>query len=191
MTTGAQAEKEKVLYFYNWTDYYPVELLAKFEADTGIKVTLDGYDSNETLISKLQSGGANYDVIVPSDYMIPGLIKDGLIQKIDTPKMANYQYMKDNFKNPDFDPTQEYSAPYLWGVTGIAYDSAQVPGGELSNRGRSTSNRRRSWRARSPRSIPPATKSLRHRFTLASRNAPRAMTTPSVSLNCSKRRSRS
>lgn len=131
LTTGAQAEEEKVLYFYNWTDYYPVELLSKFEADTGIKVTLDGYDSNETLISKLQSGGANYDVIVPSDYIIPGLIKDGLIQKIDTPKMANYQYMKDNFKNPDFDPTQEYSAPYLWGVTGIAYDSAQVPGGEL------------------------------------------------------------
>jgi spermidine/putrescine transport system substrate-binding protein len=131
LATGARAEEEKVLYFYNWTDYYPVELLAKFEKDTGIKVTLDGYDSNETLISKLQSGGANYDVIVPSDYIVPGLVKDGLIQKIGTSSMANYQYVKDNFRNPDFDPTHEYTAPYLWGTTGIAYDSAQVPGGKL------------------------------------------------------------
>lgn len=133
LATGAQAEEEKVLYFYNWTDYYPVELLAKFEAETGIKVTLDGFDSNETLISKLQAGGAGYDVIVPSDYIIPGLIKDGLIQKIDTTAMPNYQYMKDTFRNPDFDPTQEYTAPYLWGTTGIAYDSAQVPGGVLED----------------------------------------------------------
>ena len=131
--TGSQAEEEKVLYFYNWTDYYPVELLAKFEAETGIKVTLDGFDSNETLIAKLQSGGANYDVIVPSDYIVPGLIKDGLLQKIDTSTMTNYQFMKDNFKNPDFDPKHEYTAPYLWGTTGIAYDSAQVPGGVLAD----------------------------------------------------------
>lgn len=124
-------DAEKTLYFYNWTDYYPVELLAKFEAETGIKVILDGYDSNDTLLAKLQSGGASYDVIVPSDYVIPGLIKDGLLLKIDTPTMSNYSQMKDAFKNPDFDPTQEYSAPYLWGVTGLAYDSAQVEGGVL------------------------------------------------------------
>ncbi|MGE4248358.1 MAG: extracellular solute-binding protein [Parvibaculaceae bacterium] len=130
---GAQAQEEKVLYFYNWTDYYPVELLAKFEKETGIKVTLDGFDSNETLIAKLQSGGANYDVIVPSDYIVPDLIKDGLIQKIGTSSMANFQHIKDNFKNPDFDPTHEYTAPYLWGTTGIAYDSGQVPGGKLED----------------------------------------------------------
>ena len=124
-------DAEKTLYFYNWTDYYPVELLAKFEKETGIKVILDGYDSNETLLAKLQSGGANYDVIVPSDYVIPGLVKDGLLMKIDTHAMANYATLKDAFKNPDFDPKHEYSAPYLWGVTGIAYDSAQVPGGKL------------------------------------------------------------
>ena len=133
LATGARAGEEKVLYFYNWTDYYPVELLAKFEKDTGIKVTLDNYDSNETLLAKLQSGGANYDVIVPSDYVVPGLIKDKLIQKIDTSKMANYQFIKDNFKNPNFDPTNGYTAPYLWGTTGIAYDSAQVPGGKLED----------------------------------------------------------
>lgn len=124
-------DAEKTLYFYNWTDYYPVELLAKFEAETGIKVILDGFDSNDTLLAKLQSGGAAYDVIVPSDYVIPGMIADGLLMKIDTNAMENYVHMKDAFKNPDFDPKHEYSAPYLWGVTGLAYDSAQVQGGVL------------------------------------------------------------
>ena len=124
-------DAEKTLYFYNWTDYYPVELLAKFEAETGIKVILDGFDSNDTLLAKLQSGGAAYDVIVPSDYVIPGMIADGLLLKIDTNAMENYVHMKDAFKNPDFDPTHEYTAPYLWGVTGLAYDSAQVEGGVL------------------------------------------------------------
>ena len=128
---AAAQDAEKTLYFYNWTDYYPVELLAKFEAETGIKVILDGFDSNDTLLAKLQSGGAAYDVIVPSDYVIPGLIADGLLLKIDTNAMENYVHMKDAFKNPDFDPTHEYTAPYLWGVTGLAYDSAQVEGGEL------------------------------------------------------------
>ena len=128
---AAAQDAEKTLYFYNWTDYYPVELLAKFEAETGIKVILDGFDSNDTLLAKLQSGGAAYDVIVPSDYVIPGMIADGLLMKIDTNAMENYVFMKDAFKNPDFDPKHEYSAPYLWGVTGLAYDSAQVEGGEL------------------------------------------------------------
>lgn len=128
---AAAQDAEKTLYFYNWTDYYPVELLAKFEAETGIKVILDGFDSNDTLLAKLQSGGAAYDVIVPSDYVIPGMIADGLLLKIDTNAMENYVHMKDAFKNPDFDPTHEYTAPYLWGVTGIAYDSAQVEGGML------------------------------------------------------------
>lgn len=126
-------DAEKTLYFYNWTDYYPVDLLAKFEDETGIKVILDGFDSNDTLLAKLQSGGAAYDVIVPSDYVIPGLIEDGLLMKIDTHAMSNYVHMKDAFKNPDFDPTHEYTAPYLWGVTGLAYDSAVVGGAEIEH----------------------------------------------------------
>ncbi|WP_151719038.1 extracellular solute-binding protein [Gemmobacter serpentinus] len=126
-------DSEKTLYFYNWTDYYPVELLARFEKETGIKVILDGFDSNDTLLAKLQSGGAAYDVIVPSDYVIPGLIQDGLLLKIDTHAMPNYAHMKDAFKNPNFDPKHEYSAPYLWGVTGLAYDSAVLGGGEIEH----------------------------------------------------------
>ena len=104
-------DAEKTLYFYNWTDYYPVELLAKFEKETGIKVILDGFDSNETLLAKLQSGGASYDVIVPSDYVIPGLLKDGLLMKIDTHSMANYATLKDAFKNPVSTPNTNIPRP--------------------------------------------------------------------------------
>ena len=71
---SAQAAEPKELFFYNWTDYYPVDLLAKFEKETGIKVTMDGYDSNETLLAKLQAGGAAYDVIVPSQSIMRTLI---------------------------------------------------------------------------------------------------------------------
>lgn len=133
ITTNVKAAEEKVLFFYNWTDYYPVELLAKFEKETGIKVTLDGYDSNETLLAKLQAGGAKYDVIVPSDYVVPGLVKDKLIQEIDTSTFSNFKNVKDQFNNPDFDSGRKYTAPYLWGTTGIAYDSALVPGNKLDD----------------------------------------------------------
>ena len=67
------------MFFYNWTDYYPVDLLAKFEKETGIKVTMDGYDSNETLLAKLQAGGAAYDVIVPSQSIMRTLINQNLL----------------------------------------------------------------------------------------------------------------
>ncbi|MDO8710359.1 MAG: extracellular solute-binding protein, partial [Pseudomonas sp.] len=76
---GAHAAEPKELFFYNWTDYYPVDLLAKFEKETGIKVTMDGYDSNETLLAKLQAGGAAYDVIVPSQSIMRTLINQNLL----------------------------------------------------------------------------------------------------------------
>lgn len=129
----AQAEEPKQLFFYNWTDYYPVELLAKFEKETGIKVTMDGYDSNETLLAKLQAGGAAYDVIVPSHSIMQTLIKQDLLREIDTPTLSNFQYVKPAFRDPAFDPGRKYSAPYLWGTTGFSYDSARVPGGKLDD----------------------------------------------------------
>src|SRR5258707_151271 len=90
LLAGNPAKAAGELFFYNWTNYFPPELLTKFEKDTGIKVTMDGYDSNETLLAKLQAGGGNYDVIVPSDYMVKIMIADGLLQPIDAPSMTNF-----------------------------------------------------------------------------------------------------
>lgn len=121
----------KALTFYNWTNYFPPDLLNEFERETGIKVTMDGYDSNETLLAKLQAGGGGYDVIVPSDYMVKIMIEEGLLQEIDAPSMANFKNVMAPHDNPFYDPGRKYSAPYMWGTTGFTYDSAKVPGGTL------------------------------------------------------------
>ena len=111
---------------YNWTDYISPELLERFESETGITVNLDNFDSNETMLSKLQAGGANYDVIVPSDYMVAQMIELGLLQEVDPASFPNGQYIKPEFMDVYFDPGRKYSAPYMYGTTGIAYDPTKT-----------------------------------------------------------------
>lgn len=130
---GIQAAAAQELFLYNWSNYIPPKLLERFEAETGIKVTLDVYDSNETMLAKLQAGAAGYDVVVPSGYMVRAMIEQGLAEKIDVGQMANFGNVAKPHDAPPFDPKSEYSAPYMWGTTGITYDSAAVPGGELEH----------------------------------------------------------
>ncbi|HYD98501.1 MAG TPA: extracellular solute-binding protein [Alphaproteobacteria bacterium] len=129
MAGGAQAAGE--LFLYNWSNYYPPELLKEFEKETGIKVTLDVYDSNETMLAKLQAGASGYDIVVPSDYMVETMIKEGLAVKIDAGQMPNFKNVAAPHNAPPFDPKREYSAPYMWGVTGFSYDKSRVPNGKL------------------------------------------------------------
>lgn len=126
---GVRAEGQ--LLFYNWTNYFPTELLTQFEKETGITVTMDGYDSNEALLAKLQAGGGGYDVVVPSDYMVKIMIQEGLVQELDAPSLSNFKNVLAPHDNPPYDPGRKYSAPYMWGTTGFVYDSARVPGGKL------------------------------------------------------------
>ncbi|WP_199699098.1 extracellular solute-binding protein [Oleomonas cavernae] len=121
------AAQAKELVLYNWTDYIPPDLLKRFTAETGIAVTLDQYDSNETLLAKLKAGGTGYDVIVPSDYMIKIMIDEKLLQEIDTPSMPNFKYVEGPLKTPYYDPGRKYSSPYMYGTTSFAYDTAAAP----------------------------------------------------------------
>ena len=114
------------LNLYNWTDYISPELLDRFQTETGITVNLDNYDSNETLLAKLQAGGANYDVIVPSDYMVAQMIELGLLQEVDPAAFPNGQFIKPEFLDVYFDPGRKYTAPYMYGTTGIAYDPTKT-----------------------------------------------------------------
>jgi spermidine/putrescine transport system substrate-binding protein len=116
---------------YSWSDYTPPEMLKKFEKETGIKVNLDVYDSNESLLAKLKAGATGYDVIVPSDYMVKIMIDEKLLQKVDAFAMPNFKGVGAPLDKPIFDPKREYTVPYMWGVTGFTYDSARVPGGKL------------------------------------------------------------
>ena len=112
------------LNLYNWSAYTPDELIEKFEAETGIKVTVDTYDSNETLLAKLQAGGSStgYDLAVPSQHFVEIMIKEGLIEKISgIQDMPNYKYVAKHFQGPSFDPTAEYSTPWQLGSASFAY----------------------------------------------------------------------
>ncbi len=118
-----QAQSKELLLF-NWTNYMPPALLKRFEAETGIKVTLDTYDTNESMLAKLQAGGSGYDLVVPTGPTVKQMIHDGLLLKSDVQSMPNYKNIRAPFDKPEFDPAREYSAPYMWGTTGIAYDTA-------------------------------------------------------------------
>ena len=111
---------------YNWTDYISEDLLSQFTEETGIAVNLSNYDSNETMLATLAAGGTGYDVIVPSDYIIPLLIEQDLIQPIDAFALENAANIDPAFLDPYFDVGRVYTAPYLYGTTGLAVDTSQV-----------------------------------------------------------------
>jgi len=128
MLTIGLAKAEGELFIYNWTEYTPPELIAKFEKETGIKVSVDTYDSNETLLAKLQAGATGYDIVVPSQNFVPILINEGLIQKVGVHKLPNFKNMKDKWKFPEWDPEQEYTGPWQWGTTSFSYNSELYSG---------------------------------------------------------------
>ena len=112
------------LHIYNWTNYIDPAEIDRFTKETGITVVLDVYDSNETMLAKLQSGSTGYDVIFPSDYMVTQLKQLGLILPIDIAHFPNAKNIKDEFVSVPWDSDRMYSAPYMYGTTGIACDPA-------------------------------------------------------------------
>ncbi len=113
---------------YNWTDYIDPEQLKAFTAETGIEVVLDTYDSNETMLAKIQSGATGYDVLVPSDYMVKQMIDLDLLQNIGVSTFPNGGNIKDNLVDVYWDSGRNYSAPYMYGTTGIGCNFAAEPG---------------------------------------------------------------
>ncbi len=120
------------LNIYNWGEYISdgsddsIDVNAEFERITGIKVNYATFESNETMYSQLKSGGVTYDIIIPSDYMIERLIKEGMLSRIDVSKLSNYHYIREDYKNIFFDPENTYSVPYNVGMVGIIYNTALI-----------------------------------------------------------------
>jgi spermidine/putrescine-binding protein len=110
------------LNIYTWSEYLPQEVIDEFTRRTGITVTVDTYDSNETLMAKLASGVAGYDLVFPSDYIIQPLIRQQLIRPLDNTRLSNLGNLDPAFLNQRFDPNNQYTVPYLWGTTGLAYN---------------------------------------------------------------------
>ena len=126
LAAAAPARAGGELFLYNWTDYTSPDLVKKFETETGVKVTLDTYDSNETLLAKLKSGSAGYDIVVVSSDFVPIFAKEGLIQKIDAAGMPGYGNILDRWRSPAWDKDNTYSIPYDWGVTSYSYNTKYV-----------------------------------------------------------------
>ena len=118
---------EKILYVYNWSEYMPESVLKDFTKETGIKVKYSTYDSNEAMYAKVKTAGnSGYDIIVPSTYFVNKMSKEGLLEKIDKSKLSNYKNLDPKLLSKSFDPNNDYSIPYLWGTTGISYNSSLV-----------------------------------------------------------------
>ena len=117
---------------YNWGQYISdgsdgyLDVIAAFEAETGIHVNYLTYDSNESLYTKLKTGGSTYDVIIPSDYMIGRLIEEDMLLELDFDNIPNYQYVDEAFRNTAYDPENRYSVPYTWGTVGLIYNTKYV-----------------------------------------------------------------
>ena len=117
---------------YNWGEYISngsddsVDVVAAFEKLTGIKVNYTTFDSNESLYAKLKSGAANYDVIIPSDYMVAKMINEGMLAPLDYDNIPNFQKIDAGYRNPDYDPQNAYTVPYMLCTTGIIYNTTMV-----------------------------------------------------------------
>ena len=123
---GSSGEKQRVVNVCSWGEYIDKDLIDQFEAETGIKVNYQTAESNETLYSKLKSGGADFDVIVPSDYMISQLIEEGMLSELNYDNIPNFSLIDDRFKNLSYDPENKYTVPYTWGTLGIIYNTSMV-----------------------------------------------------------------
>lgn len=123
---GGSTATNGVVNVYNWGEYIDMDLLDEFTEQTGIKVNYSPYESNEAMYTKLRSGSVNYDVIIPSDYMISRLIDEGMLMELDFDQIPNYANIDEQYKNMIYDPTNAYSVPYTWGTTGIIYNPNMV-----------------------------------------------------------------
>ena len=138
LPNGASAE-DVTINVYNWGQYISdgtdgyIDVNKAFTEATGIKVNYMTYDTNESLYTKLKTGGSTYDIIIPSDYMVARLIDEGMLEEINFANVPNYEYIDDEYKNTAYDPENKYSIPYTWGTTGVIYNKNFVDATDIGS----------------------------------------------------------
>jgi spermidine/putrescine transport system substrate-binding protein len=113
------AQAEGTLNIYVWSDSISPELIEKFTAETGIKVNVDGFNSNEDLLTKLQAGASGYDLVTPSQHFVKIMIDQGLLEDIDAHATAAFQATDAKWRGQWWDPTNDYSIPLAYGTAGF------------------------------------------------------------------------
>ncbi len=122
------AAAEGVLNLYNWGNYTSPEMIEKFEAETGIRVTVTDFDSNDTALARIRQGGHGFDLVVPSNNYVHIWIEEGLVQPLDLDVIPNHGNIADIWMNVDFDPGRRYSVPWAWGTTGLIVNTSVYDG---------------------------------------------------------------
>jgi len=125
---GAQAEDDKTLNVYNWSDYIAEDTIPEFEERTGIEVRYDVFDSNEVLEGKLLAGNTGYDIVVPSASFMARQIQAGVFMELDKSKLDGLGNLNASImdKVAQYDPGNKYGVPYMWGTTGFAYNIGMI-----------------------------------------------------------------
>lgn len=131
---GSRPYEGQTLYIYNWGEYTGENIIGDFEEETGAKVVMENFDSNEQMYIKVANGEA-YDILVPSDYMIQRLIEEDYLQKLDKSKLDCFEKLSDAVLGLPYDPNNDYSVPYFWGTVGIVYDKTKVDLEDLEREG--------------------------------------------------------
>jgi putrescine transport system substrate-binding protein len=128
LTSNHVLAAEKVLHVYNWNDYIAPNVIEAFEAETGIDVVYEVFDSNEALEGKLLAGNTGFDVVVPSASFLGRQVKAGVFNTIDKNRLTNYGNLDENLlqKLERVDPNNAHAIPYLWGTTGLGYNVKAV-----------------------------------------------------------------
>lgn len=111
-----------------WANYLSPEMQERFTKETGIKLKISNFSSNEELLAKIQAGASGYDVAVPSDYMVGVLSKLNLLQPLDASKVPNKEDLDPNFLKQSYDPENKFSFPYAWTTTGLAVNKELYKG---------------------------------------------------------------
>ena len=123
---------------YNWGEYISdgsddlMDVNARFEELYGVRINYKTYESNESMYTLLESGAAEYDIVIPSDYMIGKMIQENMLAKLNFGNIPNYKYIDEQYKGLEYDPNNEYSVPYTWGTVGIFYNKKYVDEADLA-----------------------------------------------------------
>lgn len=122
----------QTLSVYGWATYIGSNTIPDFEELCGVEVQYDVTDSNESTLIRLREGNPGWDIIIVSDYLVPTMIEQELVQSLNFDLIPNFANISDAFKNRDFDPGNVYTVPYQWGTTGVGYNVEAV-GGEITS----------------------------------------------------------
>ncbi|PZV07641.1 MAG: polyamine ABC transporter substrate-binding protein [Leptolyngbya sp.] len=122
-----EAGNSKPLHIYTWSDYVDDEVYDRFTQATGIPIEVQTYDSNETMLAKIQAGGGQqFSILYPSDYMVQQMVELGLLATLDHSRLVGLDDLRDPWQNPTYDPNNAHSIPLSWGTTGLIYDTTKL-----------------------------------------------------------------